>query len=84
MRNAGCAIAMQLGMAKAQQATAAAGQNNATAIDILLEPDATMIAHAQAANARLASNSIPLANRSDSRRNGRCDSNCQKKRDYRK
>lgn len=49
-----CAIAMQSGMAKAQQATA--GQNNVAAIDILLDPDATMIQHAQAANARLRKN----------------------------
>jgi hypothetical protein len=49
-----CAIAMQSGMAKAQQATA--GQNNVAAIDILLDPDATMIQHAQAANARLREN----------------------------
>jgi hypothetical protein len=51
-----CAIAMQPGMAKAQQATASAGQSNVTAIDILLEPDATMIRQAQAANARLLKN----------------------------
>jgi 2'-5' RNA ligase superfamily len=51
-----CAIAMHSGMAKAEQATAAAGQNNVMAIDILLEPDATMIQHAQAANARLLKN----------------------------
>jgi len=51
-----CAIAMQSAMAKAQQATAAAGQDNVAAIDILLDPDATMIQHAQAANARLREN----------------------------
>jgi len=51
-----CAIAMPSGMAKAQQATAAARQNNVTAIDILLEPDATMVQHAKAANARLLKN----------------------------
>lgn len=50
------AIAMQSGMAKAQLASAAAGQNNVAAIDILLDPDATMIQHAQAANARLRKN----------------------------
>jgi hypothetical protein len=33
-----------------------AGQNHVTAIDILLEPDATMIQHAQAANTRLLQN----------------------------
>ncbi len=41
---------------EAQQATAAAGQNNITAIDLLLEPDATTIQHAKAANARLLKN----------------------------
>jgi hypothetical protein len=51
-----CAIATQSGMAKAQQATVPAGKNNVAAIDILLEPDATMIQHAQAANARLRKN----------------------------
>jgi hypothetical protein len=50
-----CAIVMQSGSAKAQQAPAA-GQNNVTAIDILLDPDATMIQHATAANARLLEN----------------------------
>jgi hypothetical protein len=49
-----CALAMQ--PATAQQAAAATGQNKVTAIDILLEPDATMIRHAQAANARLLKN----------------------------
>jgi hypothetical protein len=39
-----------------QQAPAAVVQNTITAIDILLEPDATMIQHAQAANARLLKN----------------------------
>jgi hypothetical protein len=48
-----CAVVTQSGRANAQQATAFAGQNRVTAIDILLEPDATMIQHAQAANARL-------------------------------
>jgi hypothetical protein len=47
------AITMQPGTASAQQAAAPAGANSVTAIDILLDPDATMIAHAQAANARL-------------------------------
>lgn len=49
-----CAIAMQPAMA--QQAKAASGRNKVTAIDILLEPDATMIQHAKAANARLLKN----------------------------
>jgi len=39
-----------------QQAPAAVVQNTITAIDILLEPDATMIRHAQDANARLLKN----------------------------
>jgi hypothetical protein len=39
-----------------QQAPAALAQNTVTAIDILLEPDATMVQHAQAANARLLKN----------------------------
>jgi hypothetical protein len=41
--------------APAQQADAA-GQHDVTAIDILLDPDATMLQHAQAANARLLEN----------------------------
>ena len=49
------AIAMQSGSARAQQA-GAAGQNDVTAIDILLDPDATMIQHATAANAQLLKN----------------------------
>ena len=48
-----CAMARLVGTAKAQQAPAAAGQNQVTAIDILLEPDATMLQHAEANNARL-------------------------------
>ena len=48
-----CAAALNPGDAKAQQPTAAAGQNQVTAIDILLEPDATMLQHAEANNARL-------------------------------
>jgi|UPI0003772F04 hypothetical protein len=50
------AITMQSGRARAQQATTPAGGNDVTAIDILLDPDATMIQHAQAANARLLQN----------------------------
>jgi hypothetical protein len=50
------AIATQSGTAKAQGAQASAAPNNVTAIDILLEPDAAMIQHAQAANARLLKN----------------------------
>jgi hypothetical protein len=46
------ATTMQSGNAPAQQASGA-GQNDVTAIDILLDPDATMIQHATAANAQL-------------------------------
>jgi 2'-5' RNA ligase superfamily len=46
------ATMMQSGNAPAQQASGA-GQNDVTAIDILLDPDATMIQHATAANAQL-------------------------------
>lgn len=49
------AITMQSGSAWAQQASAV-GQNDVTAIDILLDPDATMIQHATAANAQLLKN----------------------------
>jgi hypothetical protein len=38
------------------EATSAAGQHPITAVDIVLEPDATMIQHAQAANAGLLKN----------------------------
>lgn len=48
------AVTMHSGNALAQQE--AAGQNTVIAIDILLDPDATMIQHAQAANARLLKN----------------------------
>ena len=49
-------MATQFRTAKAQQASAPTVENNVTAIDILLDPDATMIQHAQAANARLLQN----------------------------
>lgn len=49
-----CARAMQSGAARAQQASPA-GQSEVTAIDILLEPDASMLKHAEANNARLLS-----------------------------
>jgi hypothetical protein len=49
------ATMMHSGNAPAQQASAA-GQNDVTAIDILLDPDATMIQHATAANAQLLKN----------------------------
>jgi 2'-5' RNA ligase len=47
------AIGLGLGLAIALVQGAAAQQNPVTAIDIALEPDATMIEHAMAANARL-------------------------------
>ena len=46
---------MQSGNTGAQQSSVAI-QNDVTAIDILLDPDATMIQHATAANARLLQN----------------------------
>jgi hypothetical protein len=46
------AMTMHSGSARAQQASAA-GQNDVTAIDTILDPDATMIQHATAANAEL-------------------------------
>ena len=46
------AIVSHSQVAKAQGATAAS-PNDITAIDILLEPDATMLQHAQAVNDRL-------------------------------
>ncbi|HXJ37293.1 MAG TPA: hypothetical protein VMS22_24970 [Candidatus Eisenbacteria bacterium] len=48
-----CALAMRVGQAHAQQAAPSAKQEPVTAIDILLEPDATMLRHAAANNARL-------------------------------
>jgi 2'-5' RNA ligase superfamily len=47
------AIGLGLGLAMAFVQGAVAQQNAVTAIDIALEPDATMIDHAKAANARL-------------------------------
>ena len=47
-----CAMLPNTGIAKARQANAAA-DNKITAIDILLEPDAVMLQHAEANNARL-------------------------------
>jgi hypothetical protein len=49
-----CALAMQ-GNAQAQSVSPRADQFPVTAIDILLEPDAVMIQHAETANARLRS-----------------------------
>jgi 2'-5' RNA ligase len=46
-------MAMGLGLAFALAQGAVAQQNPVTAIDIALEPDATMVQHAMAANARL-------------------------------
>lgn len=48
-----CVLALQSGIANAQQTTAPARENTVTAIDILLEPDATMLQHASANNDRL-------------------------------
>ena len=51
-----CALALFVfdgGRAAALPAANAVGQNDVTAIDIALEPDAVMIQHAQATNARL-------------------------------
>jgi len=48
-----CALSMQGGIAQAQQVASPAGQNPVTAIDIALEPDASMIQHAEAVNSRL-------------------------------
>ncbi len=50
-----CGVALQCGTAKAQRASTA-GESKVTAIDILLEPDATMIQRATAANAELLKN----------------------------
>src|SRR6266849_9760845 len=47
------ALGIVLGSLLAYAGTSSAQQNPVTAIDIALEPDATMIQHAQAANARL-------------------------------
>jgi hypothetical protein len=47
------ALALTTGTVNAQQAPPAAGDNTVTAIDILLEPDATMLQHAAANNDRL-------------------------------
>src|ERR1700756_3728454 len=47
------AIGLGLGLAVAVVQSAVAQQNPITAIDIALEPDATMVQHAKAANARL-------------------------------
>jgi len=51
-----CGITMQSATVKAQQDSTVAGDKTVTAIDILLDPDSTMIQHAQAANARLLQN----------------------------
>jgi hypothetical protein len=47
-----CLMALHCGMARAQQAPSG-GQSEVMAIDIRLEPDATMLKHAEANNARL-------------------------------
>lgn len=48
-----CALAIQGAHALAQPASPPADQTLVTAIDILLEPDATMLRHSEAVNARL-------------------------------
>ncbi len=48
-----CAVVLKTGSARAQQAPVAAADNMITAIDILLEPDTTMLRHAAANNDRL-------------------------------
>jgi hypothetical protein len=50
-----CAIAVPCGIAKGKQ-TAVPGQDELTAIDTVLEPDSTMIKHAQEANTKLLKN----------------------------
>jgi hypothetical protein len=50
------AITMLTASARARQATAPDGENDVTAIDILLDPDAAMIQHATVANAQLLKN----------------------------
>jgi hypothetical protein len=50
---AALALNLGAGRAAAQPAATTSNQNDITAIDILLEPDATMIQHAEAVNARL-------------------------------
>src|ERR1700731_1707564 len=47
------AVGLGLGLAMALVQGAVAQENPVTAIDIALEPDATMVEHAMAANARL-------------------------------
>src|SRR6266705_1825165 len=49
----GLCLGSLLGHAGAYAGTAGAPQNSVTAIDILLEPDATMVQHATATNDRL-------------------------------
>lgn len=51
--NALALLVTGLGALLAHAGTSGAQENSVTAIDIALEPDATMIQHAQAANARL-------------------------------
>src|SRR5436309_2016815 len=48
-----CLLAMTAGIAQTQAADSPAKPDAVTAIDILLEPDATMLQHAEANNARL-------------------------------
>jgi len=51
--NALAAFLVSIGSLFVSVQTSSAQQNPVTAIDIALEPDATMIQHAEAANARL-------------------------------
>jgi hypothetical protein len=53
MNGAIVCLAIQGANAQSQPASPPAEKNSVTAIDILLEPDATMIQHAEAVNARL-------------------------------
>src|SRR5277367_4687475 len=48
-----CAASMQAELARTQQALAASEPSKVTAIDVLLEPDATMLQHSADNNARL-------------------------------
>src|SRR6266705_510082 len=48
-----CLLAMAAGIVRAQAADSPAKPDAVTAIDILLEPDATMLKHAEVNNARL-------------------------------
>jgi hypothetical protein len=53
MRTLACILAIAAGSAQSQAAESTAKPSEVTAIDILLEPDATMLAHSAGNNARL-------------------------------